>query len=141
MSSKSIEIGSIDILLFKNSITSQSELTGNTFSSLIIPASLAFASGTSNFILSFIFAIKAMGSTPLTGFILPSKDNSPIIRYSFNKSGLTCLLATKIAKAIDRSKIGPSFLISAGARFTVILCMGNSNSEFFMAALTLSRDS
>ena len=35
----------------------------------------------------------------------------------------------------------PSFFTSAGARFIVILLVGNSNSQFFKADLTLFRDS
>jgi len=44
-------------------------------------------------------------------------------------------------KAMGRSREDPSFLISAGARFTVILFTGKSNWEFFMAEVTLSFDS
>ena len=43
--------------------------------------------------------------------------------------------------AIDKSKWLPSFLMSAGERFTVTLLSGNLNPEFDMAALTLSLDS
>ena len=37
--------------------------------------------------------------------------------------------------------MGPIFLTSAGAKFTIILLIGKSKPEFFKALLTLSRDS
>jgi len=39
---------------------------------------------------------------------------------------------------MDKSREEPSFLISAGARFTVIFLVGNSKAEFLIAELTLS---
>jgi len=50
-------------------------------------------------------------------------------------------VAINIPTAIGRSKNGPSFLLSAGARLTTILLLGNSRPEFFIALLTLSFDS
>jgi hypothetical protein len=50
-------------------------------------------------------------------------------------------MAVIIPSAIGKSKPLPSFLMSAGARLTVILLSGNGNSEFLIAAETLSRDS
>ena len=43
--------------------------------------------------------------------------------------------------AIGRSKDGPSFFVSAGARLMVIRFAGKANPEFFMAVRTLSFDS
>jgi len=40
--------------------------------------------------------------------------------------------------AMDKSKEEPSFLMSAGARFTVIFLVGKVKDEFLMAELTLS---
>jgi hypothetical protein len=46
----------------------------------------------------------------------------------------------RIPIAIGRSKLGPRFFKSAGARFTVILfAPGKENPEFFIALLTRSR--
>jgi len=47
-------------------------------------------------------------------------------------------VAFRMPIAMDRSREEPSFLISAGARFTVIFLVGNSKAEFLMAELTLS---
>src|SRR5580658_9680441 len=43
--------------------------------------------------------------------------------------------------AMGRSKLGPSFLTSAGARLMVVRPMGNLNPELVSAVETLSRDS
>ena len=47
----------------------------------------------------------------------------------------------RIAAAIARSKPGPALRRSAGARFAVIRCSGNSKPELTIAARTRSRDS
>ena len=47
-------------------------------------------------------------------------------------------IAIKIPIAIGKSKNVPSFLISAGAKFTIIFLLGNSIPEFFIAVRTLS---
>ena len=51
---------------------------------------------------------------------------------------LICLDSIRIPIAIGRSNKVPIFLISAGAKFIIILPSGNSNPEFIIAALTLS---
>src|SRR3984957_16208018 len=43
--------------------------------------------------------------------------------------------------AMGRSKLGPSFLTSAGARLMVVLPIGNLNPELVSAVETRSRDS
>ncbi len=50
-------------------------------------------------------------------------------------------MAARTPRAIGRSKPAPSFFISAGAKFMVILRFGKSKPEFFIADLTLSFDS
>jgi len=47
-------------------------------------------------------------------------------------------VAARVPTAIGRSKTGPSFLMSAGARLTVILREGSSQFEFRIAARTRS---
>ena len=47
--------------------------------------------------------------------------------------------ATRIPIAIGRSREGPSFLISAGAKLTVMRRIGKSKPEFLIAARTRSR--
>ena len=59
----------------------------------------------------------------------------------FSDSALISSSAANIPSAIGRSNALPSFFISAGARFTVILFDGNVRFEFFSAAITLSLDS
>jgi hypothetical protein len=44
----------------------------------------------------------------------------------------------RIPTAIDKSKNAPSFLVLAGAKFTIILLLGNSKFEFFIAVFTRS---
>src|SRR5438552_1405062 len=43
--------------------------------------------------------------------------------------------------AMGKSKLGPAFFTSAGARLIVVRPMGNLNAELAMAVLTRSRDS
>lgn len=63
------------------------------------------------------FASATIGSTPFTRLRFPSRESSP--RNSiFLGSNLISSLASKYAKEIATSKIGPSFFISAGARET-----------------------
>ena len=80
----------------------------------------------------------AIGSAPLTGLRVPSNESSPKRARSSSLPVDTCPEAASIPTAIGRSKAEPSFLTSAGARFTVILRRGKRKPEFFMAAATLS---
>lgn len=50
-------------------------------------------------------------------------------------------LAVNIPTAIARSRLDPSFLVLAGARFTTIFLLRNSAFEFFIAVFTRSLDS
>lgn len=43
--------------------------------------------------------------------------------------------------AIGKSKLEPSFFVSAGAKFTTIFLLKKSTLEFFIAVFTLSLDS
>ncbi len=61
-----------------------------------------------------------MGSKPLIGRSLPSRASSPRIIDFFGKDSI-CSETKRIPMAIGRSKAGPSFFKSAGARLTVIL--------------------
>jgi len=72
---------------------------------------------------------------------LPSKDNSPMNTVLSILLSYTASVAINIPTAIGKSKNGPSFLLSAGAKLTTILLLGNSSPEFFTALLTLSFDS
>jgi len=64
------------------------------------------------------------------------------MRMDFSLSGnMICLLASKIPAAIGKSKLGPDFGKSAGARLTVILWVWKEKPEFRTAERTRSRDS
>ena len=52
-----------------------------------------------------------------------------------------CSLAASIPRAMGRSKLGPSFFTSAGARLMVVRPMGNLKPELASAVVTRSRDS
>ena len=53
-------------------------------------------------------------------------------------SSLIIFIDVRMPIAIGRSKDEPSFLTSAGARFTVMRSPGNSKPAFLIAARTLS---
>jgi len=101
-------------------------------------ASLPFSCGTIMFAIFSLRASIAVGKIPRTLFILPSSDNSPAIRKLLIVSFFMIFNAVRIPNAMGRSKDEPSFLTSAGARFIVILSLGNSNPAFLIADLTLS---
>ena len=52
-----------------------------------------------------------------------------------------CSLAASMPSAMGRSKLGPSFFTSAGARLMVVRPMGNLKPELVSAVVTRSRDS
>src|SRR3989304_7344875 len=87
-------------------------------------------------------AIKAMGKIPEIRRNLPSNDNSPKNKFSceFKKVGI-CSEAAKIPTAIAKSKAGPDFGKSAGAKFTVNRRSAILADEFLIAARTRSFDS
>ena len=87
------------------------------------------------------FANAHIEKIPDTGFTNPSSDNSPISANPPSFSASICPPADNIPAAIARSNPVPSFLMSDGARFTVILPFGSSNPQFFIAAQTLFLDS
>ena len=85
-----------------------------------IAASSAFASGTNSARLPRRRASNATGSTPLTGRTLPSSASSPT-KLNFSNAEVFSSSATAIIpSAIGKSKLGPSFLMSAGARLIVV---------------------
>jgi hypothetical protein len=79
------------------------------------------------------------GKTELMGRSFQSSANSHK-KTDFSKYPTLNSRSFQIIQiAIGRSKLGHLFLISAGARLTVILVEGNLKPEFFIALLTLSR--
>jgi len=67
------------------------------------------------------FAWMAMGRIPFTGRVEPSSDSSPTMS-DFSGLGISQSIPVAMsARAIGRSKEGPSFLRSAGARLMVLV--------------------
>ena len=80
----------------------------------------------------------AMESAPLMGRRLPSSDSSPRNRMFFSSVFSSAPVVPRIPSAMGRSNPEPSFFTSAGARFTVMVCQGNSKPQFLMADLMRS---
>ena len=74
---------------------------------------------------------------PFTLFITPSNESSPIKTVVSISSISKTPIACNTPIAIGKSKKEPSFLVFAGAKFTVIFLLGNSIPEFLIADLTL----
>ena len=102
-----------------------------------IAASSAFCEGNKKPLKPSFFACMAIGNAPFMGCKEPSKLNSPIITNSSSWSASICPDAAKIPIARGKSKLLPSFLISAGAMLIVIFLPGNFRLEFFSAASIL----
>ena len=82
-----------------------------------------------------------MGSAPRTGRSVPSSESSPMMAVPARDSAGILPMQAIIVSAMGRSKAGPSFFRSAGARLTVMRWSGNPMPLFFSAARTRSRDS
>ena len=104
-------------------------------------ASAAFSAGTSTPVLPSAFARNATGSTPLHGRTAPVSASSPTMMKLSSWSVSSCSLAASMPSAMGRSKLGPSFFTSAGARLIVMRPIGNLNPELVSAVETRSRDS
>jgi len=143
ISSISSEYRSIGVSPLRWLTTSVILFTGKTFNPFTTAASSAFAAGSIRFSTPEFNAPIAIGRTPFTDLVSPSRDNSPIKAYfSISRnSQFTCPVDIRIPRAMGRSNTDPSFFLSAGAMFIVIRLTGNSNPVFFIAALTLSFDS
>jgi len=132
-------MGSITSRSDRNSTTSDRVLTGITSTPLTMEASTRFPNGTMTPAKPLSFAAIAAERTPGTDLTLPSRESSPTMRNLEPLSRGTILDAQRIPTATGRSRFVPSFLMAAGARFTIILSPGNLYPEFFTALLTLSR--
>ena len=103
----------------------------------------AFSFGSIILFMTNFFASIHIGKIPFIFSILPSSDSSPVNIVCSNISSLFSIypLAVRIPTAIARSRLEPSFLVFAGARFITIFLLKNSTPEFFIAVFTLSLDS
>jgi hypothetical protein len=124
--------------LFKIFIASCKLSIGTTSIQGIIDASKEFSLGINIFLNHFSLAHMVAGNIEATFLSLPSKDNSHKNIDSFIKKSSMNHSFTNIAIAIGKSKLGHDFLISAGAKLTVILVIGNFVLEDFIADLNLS---
>jgi hypothetical protein len=104
----------------------------------IIDASKAFSFGTKILLNHFCIAQIVAGRIELTFLTLASKDNSQRKIESFTKLSSIYHQFKSIQIAIGTSKLGPLFLISAGAKLTVILLIGNLFQADFKADFNLS---
>ena len=82
-----------------------------------------------------------MGSTPLTGRTAPFRASSPTMTKFSSWSLSICSLAATMPMAMGRSKLGPSFFTSAGARLMVVRPKVKLKPELMSAVITRSRDS
>lgn len=105
----------------------------------ISAASIAFSSGTITLLYHFSLAKMTVGKTACTERTAPSRASSPITSVSLRRFWSILHSSSKIPSAIGRSKLGPDFFVSAGARLTVIFVRGKGRSEFLIALRTRSR--
>jgi len=124
--------------LFNISITSSKFSTAITSIQGIIEASNTLSFGINILLNHISFAQIVAGNTLETFLSLQSRDNSPIKIDSFTKSSTIDPLFKSIHIAIGKSKLGHDFLISAGAKLTVILFIGSLFPEDFKADFILS---
>jgi hypothetical protein len=126
-------------LRFKIRINSFKESIHITSIQGIIDASIEFHFGTNILLKPFSFAQIVIGKTESMTLNFQSRDNSPTKTESLiNLSSVIHQSFLKIQIAIGKSKLGHDFLILAGARFTVILVVGNLVSLDFIADFNLS---
>lgn len=86
-------------------------------------ASTAESEGRIILLISFFFASTEIGKAPLTALSLPSSASSPRKTVSLVSNSFITEVAESNPTAIGKSNELPSFLISAGARFTVIFLL------------------
>ena len=126
---------------FKKSITSFNVSAPYIFIPFIIDASFKFLDGIINVFKFSFFASMHFAKTPLTPFILPSKESSPINPMSSRFIFFIFFILESMPTAIGKSKKDPSFFMLAGAKFTTTFLLKTSYPEFFIAVFTLSFDS
>ena len=103
-----------------------------------IAASAAFAAGRITAFIPWSRAATAIGRAPLIGRISPVRASSPMTKQRSSRGNSARSAAATIPTAIGRSKLGPSFLISAGARLIVVRSRGQRKPLFEIAVVTRS---
>ena len=123
------------------SAASRKSRTGTIRTPSTALASAAFATGTMSPRTRLPRANKAMAKAPRTARTSPSKANSPTTIHSAKLSLEICPEQASSPNAMGRSKQGPPFFKSAGAKLAVINPTGQEYPLFQTAAFTLWRDS
>jgi hypothetical protein len=123
---------------FNISIASSKDSTSITSIHGIIDASRELVFGTNILLNHFSFAQIVAGKIEATFLRFQSSDNSQIKIESLIKLLLIYQPFKSIHIAIGKSKLGQDFLISAGAKLTVILFIGNLFPDDFNADFILS---
>jgi hypothetical protein len=123
---------------FKISIASDKDSTEIISIQGIIEASKLFSFGKKILLNHFSLALIVAGKTEGIFLNFQSKDNSQIKILSSIKSESKTPEFSKTPIAIGKSKLGHVFLISAGAKFTTILVIGNLFQADFIADFSLS---
>ena len=122
--------------MFRKSAASRKFFTANTLIPSTTAASAAFSTGTRMALRPAARAASVMGRTPRTRRTAPDRASSPIIQARSSRSGLMSFSAASMPMAIGRSKLGPSFLILAGARLMVTRPCGGVKPELIRAVVT-----
>ena len=136
----SSDTGAIRLLSCRCRISCPSASTGNTSTPCTSAASPASHAGANTDLMPSSRATATIGSTPFVWRNLPSSESSPSITVDSGAAG-SCPDAISSATAIGRSYAGPALGRSAGAIFTVMRRIGNSQPELRIAARTRSRAS
>ena len=135
--------GAISSSPFRNFTTCMISAAPSTSMLSTTAASAALLSGIMMPLYPSSLALSVMGNAPFIGISLPSSPNSPIIRYCSSLSVFTASSAANMPMAIGRSYAEPSFLMSAGAMFTIIFLLGKRNplcvsAEFILCWLSFT---
>ena len=123
------------------SAASRRSRTGTTLTPSTALASAAFKTGTMSPRNRRFRAKREIAKTPRTERTAPSRANSPTTIHSARLSFEICPEHANNPRAIGRSKQGPAFFKSAGAKLAVINPSGQEYPLFQIAAFTLCRDS
>ena len=126
--------GTISASPFSSAITSFRLPAPSTSIPSTTAASRALSAGSTSLRNPSPRARTAIGSTPRTGFSVPSSDSSPANIVPPSAPASTRPIAASIPTAIGRSNEAPSLRRSAGARLTTTLRPDIRSPEFSNAA-------
>ena len=122
----------------RNSAASRRFRTGTAARPDTTAASSTFSGGTRMPFLPSARARSAIGRTPRTRRTSPESASSPVTHHPESPCATSWSDDASIPSAMGRSKLGPSFLMSAGARLTVVRAIGGRKPELTSAVQTRS---